>query len=243
MVRAAGFGTRLRPLTLTTPKPLVPVAGRPMIHYPLLWLRSQGVREVVVNTHYLAEQVEAALGDGSGLGVQIIYSREEEILGTGGGLVRVWPLVGHCRLVLVNADTLVSLDLQAVLRRHEEMRAVATLAVTRPADPENYTEVLVDEAGMVFSIGARPERGRPPGGGEMTPVTYTGVAVVEPGLRAYLPAAGFAHLAADGLVPALAGGEKVAAYFHRGYWKAIDNLERLQQAENDITCLRFRSFL
>ena len=89
MILAAGFGKRLLPITEEMPKPLIPILGTPLISYNVELLRQQGVDEIVVNLHHLPDQIEDALGDGQGFGVSIRYSREESILGTGGGLKEV----------------------------------------------------------------------------------------------------------------------------------------------------------
>jgi NDP-sugar pyrophosphorylase family protein len=86
MILAAGFGTRLRPLTNTIPKPLLPVGGTPLIVWNLLLLRRHGIRDVIINLHHLGELIEKELGDGSTVGMRISYSHEPTILGTGGGL-------------------------------------------------------------------------------------------------------------------------------------------------------------
>jgi len=89
IILSAGFGTRLRPLTDKIPKPLLHVGGRPLIHYSLLLLRKYGITEVVINVHYHAEKIIETIGDGSRLGMNITYSQEEEILGTGGGIRKI----------------------------------------------------------------------------------------------------------------------------------------------------------
>src|SRR5574342_905158 len=93
MVFAAGQGERLRPLSEKIPKALVPVAGRPMIEYPLLWLRHYDIREVIINLHHLGDQIAAYLNDGAKLGLNIIYSREQQLLDTGGGLLKAKPFL------------------------------------------------------------------------------------------------------------------------------------------------------
>ncbi len=239
MVLAAGLGTRLRPITERVPKALVPAGGRPMIHYPLLWLKAQGFDEVIVNTHYLAAELEAGLGDGSALGLKIIYSREAELLGTGGGVGHARKLFGNSRLVLINADTLMDADLKVMMERHESSGAVATMALIRPAAGDDYTPVLVDSGGMVRRIGGRPEGGGE-GQGALETRHFTGLSILEPALMDYLPAERFAHLAADGLVPAMADGKKVAAWSYEGYWKVLDDARRIREAEADMAAGRFR---
>jgi N-acetyl-alpha-D-muramate 1-phosphate uridylyltransferase len=94
MILAAGKGERMRPLTLTTPKPLLPVAGKPLIQWHIEALARAGIRELVINHAWLGEQIESALGDGSGLGVRIAWSPEGEPLETGGGIRQALPLLG-----------------------------------------------------------------------------------------------------------------------------------------------------
>ncbi len=104
MILAAGRGERLRPLTDHTPKPLLPVAGEPLIVHQLRWLERAGIRDVVVNLHHLGESIAAALGTGGDLGVHITYSREETLLETGGGIVHARPLLGDAPFIVVAGD-------------------------------------------------------------------------------------------------------------------------------------------
>lgn len=104
MILAAGYGKRLRPLTNKLPKPLIPVNGKPLIQYHLERLASAGVREVVINTAWLGEQIETFLGDGSDFGVSILWSREAKALETGGGIYQALPLLGEEPFILVSSD-------------------------------------------------------------------------------------------------------------------------------------------
>ena len=119
MVLAAGQGTRLRPLTDTIPKALVPVAGRPMIEYSLLLLRHYGIGDIVINLHHHGEQIEKRLGDGSQLGLQISYSIEPELLDTGGGLLKAKPFFQNETFIVINTDVLIDLHLDELLEFHE----------------------------------------------------------------------------------------------------------------------------
>lgn len=104
MILAAGYGRRLRPLTDRLPKPLVPVNGKPLIQYHIEGLASAGVRDLVINTAWLGEQVESYLGSGSSLGVSISWSREKQPLETGGGIFRALPLLGEDPFIVVSSD-------------------------------------------------------------------------------------------------------------------------------------------
>jgi MurNAc alpha-1-phosphate uridylyltransferase len=104
MILAAGRGERLRPLTDRTPKPLLAIAGLPLIQHQLGWLASAGVHDVVINLHHLGDQIEDRLGDGNQLGVSITYSREDVLLDTGGGIARALPFLGGMPFVILNGD-------------------------------------------------------------------------------------------------------------------------------------------
>ena len=149
MLFAAGLGTRLRPLTDSLPKCLVPVNGRPMIDYPLLLLRHYGIHEIVVNVHHFADRVEAYLGDGSGFGVEIAYSREETLLDTGGGLLGARRFLDDGTFVVVNSDVLIDLRLDAVLRFHRERQAAATLVLRKDPAADAYGSIWTDARGII----------------------------------------------------------------------------------------------
>ena len=119
MVLAAGQGTRLHPLTEHTPKALVPVAGRPMIDYSLLLLKRYGIRDIMINLHHLGDQIESYLGDGKQLGLQITYSKEPELLDTGGGLLKAKPFFQDGTFIVINTDVLIDLSLSDLLAFHE----------------------------------------------------------------------------------------------------------------------------
>jgi MurNAc alpha-1-phosphate uridylyltransferase len=104
MILAAGRGERLRPLTDTTPKPMLPIRGRPLLEHQIGWLRAAGITELVINLHHLGDRIEAYLGDGSAFGVRIRYSREAVLLDTGGGIVKALPLLGSDPFVVLNGD-------------------------------------------------------------------------------------------------------------------------------------------
>ena len=137
LVLAGGEGTRLRPLTSTVPKPVVPLVDRPFITFLLAWLGRHGVDDVVMSCGHLAAGVRNVLGEGDAFGVRLRYVEEPEPLGTGGAVKYAEPLLDE-RFLLLNGDVLTDLDLTAQLALHERTGASATLALTAVEDPSNY---------------------------------------------------------------------------------------------------------
>jgi NDP-sugar pyrophosphorylase family protein len=211
MILAAGLGTRARPLTLLRAKPVLPVLNRPLLHWTLEHLARHGVDDVIVNLHHLPDTVSGALGDGRQFGVRLRYSREDRILGTGGGPRAVRHLLGDQPFLLVNGDMLFDLDLGRLVQRHRTSGARATLALRPNSDPKRYGPVVTDRDGRVLSIAGRPRRARG------TVSLFAGVQVMDPTLLDRLPE-GPSESIPDLYVPLVAEGERVQGVRLRGAW-------------------------
>jgi NDP-sugar pyrophosphorylase family protein len=149
LVLTAGIGTRLHPLTLVRAKPAVPIAGVPVISRILRALAAAGVHEAVLNLHHRPESITAIVGDGSEYGVRVRYSWEDPVLGSGGGPRRALPLLAGDQFLLVNGDTLPTVDVCALWTEHEAHGALVTMTLIRNPAPERYGGVLVDDDGWV----------------------------------------------------------------------------------------------
>lgn len=211
MILAAGKGERMRPLTLSLPKPLIEVNGRPLIEHHIRALAAAGITELVINHAWLGAQLEAALGDGSQLGVTIRFSTEGEPLETGGGIFRALPLLGSAPFVLVNGD--IRTDF-------------AFGSLTLPAGCLAYL-VLVDNplhhpSGDFGLVDGRITLDAP------EKLTYSGIAVLHPHLFAGCTAGAFKLV--DVLRPAIAAGQ-VSGQRLDGRWVDVGTLERLAEAE------------
>ncbi|MBI2264863.1 MAG: nucleotidyltransferase family protein [Armatimonadetes bacterium] len=182
MILAAGFGERLRPLTLATPKPLIPVGGVPNIHRILRLLEANGFRDIVVNLHHLGEKIQESVGDGAAFGVRVSYSPEKEILGTGGGIKGAQQLIGDETFLVINGDILISIALTDVVRFHREHGGAATLVVRDDPSLDGYGAIMVDSGGRVRDILRLVDRA--PG---LLPRLFTGIQVLEPIFFNYLP--------------------------------------------------------
>jgi mannose-1-phosphate guanylyltransferase len=211
MVLAAGLGVRMRPLTLLRAKPALPVLNRPLVDWTMTALSRAGVKDVVVNLHHLPDTVTAALGSGRRHGLRIRYSREERILGTGGGPRAVRDVLGSEPLLIVNGDVLFDLDLRRLLAVHAASGARATLALRRNPVPYAYSPVVSDRRGRILSIAGRPAGAR----GSVS--MFASVHVLDPALLERLPE-GASDSVLDLYIPLLAEGAHLQGVPSRGAW-------------------------
>lgn len=229
MILAAGLGTRLRPLTNTIPKPLLPLDGRPLIEWNLLLLRRHGVRDVIINIHHLGEQITQALGDGSRLGMALRFSREPVILGTGGGLKQAESFFGSEPFFVLNGDTLVDLDLDAVLRMQGAGRAVATMVLREDPDVERWGPVEVDADERILRINGRGRRE----GAAVTRLMFAGIHLMDRSLLGRVPV-GKESSIIEAYVQALGDGAVIRGYRMTGYWSDIGTAASYEQAQRDV---------
>ena len=233
VILAGGEGTRLRPLTLTTPKPVVPVVDRPFLRHQIDLLVSAGVREIVFSVAYRPERVEAVFGDGSAFGVRIRYAVEETPLGTGGAVRHAMPLLDE-RTIVLNGDVLTDVDLGAVVARHAREQASATILLAPVPNPAAYGLVETDGEGRVrrFLEKPRPEQ-------ITTDTINAGIYVLETAVLDLMPD-GVNYSIERGFFPALlARGDRVLGPVHRGYWIDIGTPEKYLQVHRDILNRRF----
>jgi mannose-1-phosphate guanylyltransferase len=247
LVLVGGEGTRLRPLTLTRPKPALPLVDRPFIRYMVDWLRGHGVSEVVMACGFGADPLREVLGDGDGQRPRIRYIEESEPLGTAGPL-RLAADEGllEDRFLMVNGDLLSDLDLAALVRGHSQRGAVATLALSPVEDPSAYG--LVRRAGGPSAPGASPasDEGevlgfleKPDPGQIDTDEVSAGAYVLERDLVELIPPGRMVSIERE-VFPRLVGQ---GLYGHRleGYWMDIGTPERYLQASWDILEGRVRT--
>jgi mannose-1-phosphate guanylyltransferase len=228
VILAGGEGTRLRPLTLSTPKPVVPVVDRPFLQHQLQLLAKAGVHEVVFSLAYRPERIKAVFGDGKGFGVHIRYAVEDTPLGTGGAVRNVLPLLDE-RTIVLNGDVLTDVDLGAVVARHTAQQAAATILLTPVPNPAAYGLVETNRDGRVLRFLEKP------GPEEITTDTINaGIYVLETPVIELMPPA-VHHSIERGFFPALlARGDLVLGPVHRGYWIDIGTPQKYLQVHEDI---------
>ncbi len=224
-----GQGTRLRPFTLDTPKPLLSVINRPFLEYQFRILRSHGVREIVLCTSYRAEDFRRAFGTGQRLGVKLRYVRETIPLGTGGALKNAEKHLAGSTSLILNGDVLNAFDIRAFLAFHRARRAEISIALTRVKDPTMYGLVLTDDKGYVKRFLEKPSWDE-----VETNTINAGAYLFEPSVFTHLPP-GKTYSLERGLFPErLADNARLGGWVAPGYWIDIGTVEKYLQVHLDI---------
>jgi NDP-sugar pyrophosphorylase family protein len=234
LVLAAGFGTRFRPATLTTPKPLLPFLGRPILHHVFDHLIGVGVDSFVVNAHHLAATLVEKTGNWY-RGHDVAYSVEEEILGTAGGIRKAWErgLLGSDTFLVANGDVYTTLPVARLAARLPEPGVISVLGVIPNQRPEKETALWANASGRLLAVG-----GPRPDGPCSGPWLFTGLQMAGPGLIERIPA-GSSELARDVLKPSCEkrDGAIALAPFQvpaDGVWFDLGSPERLAEAERAV---------
>jgi mannose-1-phosphate guanylyltransferase len=235
LVLAGGEGTRLRPLTYRTPKPVMPLAGRPFLSFMLDWAHSHGVDEVILSCGFMSDAVKGVLGDIYD-GMRLRYVVEEEPLGTAGPLRLAYDEgVLEERVLVLNGDVLTDIDLRSELQQHERTGARATLALYPVEDTSSYGVVPTDEEGRVEAF---IEKG---GGDAPTDRINAGAYVIERELADAIPAGRAVSFERE-IFPSLVG-QGLYGYPAAGYWIDIGTPERYLEATWDLLAGRVASKL
>jgi NDP-sugar pyrophosphorylase family protein len=233
---AGGKGTRLRPLTLHTPKPIVPIFDRPFLHYQLDLVRQiPEIDEVILSLNYQPRRIEAVFGDGGDRGPAIRYVVEPTPLGTGGA-IRYSGESLRDPVVVFNGDVLTDIDLAAVIARHRERKAMATIVLTPVANPSAYGLVESDTHGNVQRFLEKPSPD------QITCDTINaGIYVLEPRTFDRIPKDTPWSIERSFFPSLIERGETFVAYVNHGYWIDIGTPEKYMQVHRDIMDGRYRT--
>jgi mannose-1-phosphate guanylyltransferase len=227
VILVGGQGTRLRPLTLSAPKPMLPTAGVPFLAHLLSRIAAAGIRHVVLGTSYKAEVFEAEFGDGSTFGLEIDYVVEEEPRGTGGGIANVAPKLRYPTAMIFNGDVLSGLDLGAMLDSHAENRADVTLHLVRVGDPRAFGCVPTDANGCVTAFLEKTQD--PP-----TDQINAGCYVFQREVIDRIPTGREVSVEREVFPKLLSDGLKVCGYVDATYWRDMGTPEDFVRGSSDL---------
>src|SRR3989337_1493430 len=215
---AGGEGSRLRPLTIARPKPMIPIVNKPCIEHILLLLKRHGIREVVITVQYLASSIQEYFGDGSSWDMDITYSVEDTPLGTAGSVKHAARSLTEPFLV-ISGDALTDFDLTKVIAFHQAKKSMATITLNRVPNPLEYGVVIINEDGAIRQFLEKPSWGE-----VFSDTVNTGIYVLDPRIFEYYEAGRPVDFSQDVFPELLRAGEPIFGYVADGYWCDVGNI-------------------
>ena len=234
VVMAGGEGSRLRPLTINRPKPMVTLVDRPVIAHIFELLKLHGITEIIVTVQYLANVIQDYFGDGASYGLQIEYSVEETPLGTAGSVKNAQRFLDEPFLV-ISGDALTDIELTRVIQAHTEKNALVTVALKRVENPLDYGVVITGEDGRIKQFLEKPSWSE-----LFSDTVNTGIYVIDPRVFDCFEAGKNVDWAKDVFPQLLREGGAVYGYIAEGYWTDIGTLEAYMRATSDYLQGRLR---
>lgn len=223
MILAAGLGQRMRPLTDNLPKPLLPIAGKPLLQYHLEALQCAGISEVVINLSYLGEKIRQFVGDGRRFGLRVEYSLEPEPLETGGGILQALPLLGDAPFLLINADVWSEFDYKALLTQNLQSEKLGHLVLVPNPEFHLRGDFVLRQDGILLNDDVSALR-----------FTFSGISVISPALIANYARARTKFPLVEALRAAI-GCEQLTGEVFAGRWSDVGTPERLMALEQQLT--------
>jgi mannose-1-phosphate guanylyltransferase/phosphomannomutase len=230
VIMAGGFGTRLKPLTINRPKPMVPVGNRPIMEHIVDLLRGHGVTDLISILYFQPDSITSHFGDGSTFGVNMQYVTADADYGTAGAVRNAYDLIGDERVIVISGDVLTDFDLTAALREHEARGADATIALTSVDNPLAFGIVIVDRAtGRIVRFLEKPTWGE-----VFSDTINTGIYILESSALLGVPVRTNFDFSKDLFPKMLRENAGLFGHIAHGYWRDIGNLDEYRRAHEDI---------
>jgi mannose-1-phosphate guanylyltransferase/phosphomannomutase len=228
VIMAGGEGTRLRPLTSNQPKPMLPMANRPMMEHVVGLLRQHGITDIVVTVAFMANAIRSYFDDGSELGVRMVYATEETPLGTAGSVLNARDELDE-RFVVISGDVLTDIDVGRVVSFHEDKGALATISLVSVDNPLEFGIVITNEDGSIERFLEKPTWGQ-----VFSDTINTGIYVLEPEIFDFIPEGRSVDFSAEVFPAVLDAGRPIYGCVSEGYWEDVGTIEAYLKAHQDI---------
>jgi len=220
IILSGGWGTRLRPLTCTIPKTLIPVVNKPVIERQILLLKSVGVKEIVLAVSVMADDIKRYFKDGEDLGIKIHYTDEKQPMGTAGALKLAEYYLHDDRFFMLNGDEIINFDFHEMLDLHQKNEAIGTIASMNVEDPSPYGVLLVDEDSNKILKFQEKEEYVPPEGKPIPMPVNAGVYLLEPEIFSYIESNRKISIEKE-IFPQIANKQKLYNYSINGIWRDV----------------------
>ncbi|MCX5751200.1 MAG: NDP-sugar synthase [Candidatus Saganbacteria bacterium] len=229
LIMAAGYGTRLEPLTKGVPKPMVLVVNKPILEYNIELLQKFGIKEICMNIHYHPEQIENYFQDGSRFGVSLTYSYEEKLLGTAGGVKKMAELMGIDEtFIVISSDNLTDINIGKMVAYHKSKKALVTIALTEVEDVANYGVAVMNTDGRITGFQEKPAKEE-----AQSKWANAGIYIFEPEVLDLIPDGNFYDFGKE-LFPKLVEAQgSIFGYQMVEYWGDVGNIEAYLKTNAD----------
>ncbi|MBS1560873.1 MAG: NTP transferase domain-containing protein [Bacteroidetes bacterium] len=228
VIMAGGFGTRLRPLTMSIPKPMVPLANRPMMGHIVELLKAHGIHDVVSVLYFNPEQITSFFRDGSAFDISMEYTTAVADFGTAGAVKNAQAFLDET-FIIISGDVLTDFDISKAVAFHREKKAMATILLTRVPEPLQYGIVMTDREGRITRFLEKPSWGE-----VFSDTINTGIYILEPSVLDLIPPQTEFDFSKDLYPLMLKKGLPLYGFIAEGYWKDIGNLHEYQLAHDDV---------
>jgi len=229
VIMAGGFGTRLKPLTSNIPKPMVPMANRPMMEHVINLLKSHHINQTITLLYHQSHKITSYFSDGSKFDIGMAYIRSDEDYGTAGSVKKAMPLLKD-RFIVISGDVLTDINLSDAIQFHHTHKALATVVLTRSKNPLPFGVVITSDSGKITRFLEKPTWGQ-----VFSDTINTGIYILEPEIFEFIPNKQFFDFSKD-LFPQLLKDKKALyGYIAEGYWKDVGDLNEYQKA--NVDCL------
>jgi mannose-1-phosphate guanylyltransferase / phosphomannomutase len=228
VIMAGGEGTRLRPLTSNSPKPMMPIANRPMMEHIVELLKRHGFDDIVVTVAFMANHIRSYFGDGSELGVRMVYATEETPLGTAGSVRNAMDELDE-RFLVISGDVVTDIDLGQIVRFHDERDALATIGLVPVDNPLEFGIVITRDDGSIERFLEKPTWGE-----VFSDTINTGIFVLEPEIFDFIEPGGSVDFSSDVFPAVLEAGKPLYGAVAHGYWEDVGTLEAYMRAHKDV---------
>lgn len=223
-ILAGGIGTRLRPLTYLVPKPMLPIGGRPLLEHTIRYLKEYGIKEVVICVAYLKTHIKDYFKDGEDLGVKVHYAEADTPLGTAGQLKTAEEHISG-RFLAMNGDIVSSLNLRNLVRFHERMGGIGTVALKKFEVQIPYGHVELDSGACIRKFEEKPN---------VSFLANAGIYVFEPSIFRCIPSNSVVSLERETFPTLIKNGEQLNGYYEDAYWADVGTISDFERADKEL---------